>query len=123
MRSFYHCFYLLDECYFITHEGDLGGVLGAMSPVLFGGDGMPIDRAYPNYWADACASCGSKNILAQTDSFLTLLEHRFGFHFPETKKLLGQAGIEKLVISAAEKADETYRQHVKKIAGSLSGLQ
>lgn len=123
MKSFYHCFFLLDECYFITHDSDLGGVLGAMSPLLFGGDSMPIDRAYLNYWADACASCDSKNILVQTGSFLTLLSHRFGFTFPETKKLLTQAGIEEIVLTAAQRADEEYRRHVKSIADTLSGLQ
>lgn len=123
MRSFYHCFYLLDACYAHLGENDLGAVLGAMSPVLFGDDGMPVDRAYLNYWTEACAACQSKNILAQVDGFLSLLERRFGFQFPKTKQLLGQEGIETLVIAAAQNADDAYRKYVKGIAGSLSGFQ
>lgn len=34
MYYFLVCFYILDHCYFIDYEDDLGGILGAMSPDL-----------------------------------------------------------------------------------------
>lgn len=49
MQSFLTFFYILDQCYEICPENDLGGFLGAISPELWA-DGRPIDQAVYHDW-------------------------------------------------------------------------
>lgn len=48
-ESFLLFFYLLDQCYDICEEDDLGGFLGAISPELWG-DEIPADLAILADW-------------------------------------------------------------------------
>ena len=54
MDSFFSFFHILDYCYTVCQENDLGGFLGAISPQLWE-DSMPIDMAIYNDWSAGCA--------------------------------------------------------------------
>ena len=49
MDSFLVFFYILEQCYILCHEDDLGGFLGAISPEIWE-YGKPIDIAVYNDW-------------------------------------------------------------------------
>ena len=89
MNSFLVLFYILDQCYTLCHEDDLGGFLGAISPELWN-DGKPMDMAIYNDWKaqNEGVLFDKDNALDQIMAFLTRYEKQFGFDFSETKKTL-----------------------------------
>lgn len=112
MESFLICFYILDYCYFINYENDLGGILGAMSPDLMV-DGMPIDYAFLINWKKFYNPNIKNNydIIIQIDAFLEYYEKEYGFCFKETRKLLKSDLLLNFVDVAKNKAHETCKKH------------
>jgi len=89
MESFLTFFYILDQCYEQVQEDDLGGLLGAASPELWG-DGHPMDRAILNDWKEISNpdTVNKQNIIEKTYGFLEYYEKLYGFNFAKTKKWL-----------------------------------
>lgn len=112
MESFLICFYILDHCYFINYESDLGGILGAMSPDLMA-DGLPIDKAFIYNWERLNEKQAKNNaeILNKVDSFLDYYEKQYGFSFAETRKLLKSDRLLDFVDIARIKACETCNKY------------
>lgn len=103
--SFLIFFYILDECWQICHEDDLGGFLGAISPELLT-TRMPIDMVYYDEWADFNKGyiIDSKDSLKRIYDFLEMFEKQFGFHFTETKKVLLSDITDEMIQAAIENA-------------------
>ena len=107
MEMFLICFFVLDYCYFINYENDLGGILGAMSPRLMA-DGRPIDTQFFINWKKLCSSYTKENhaIIMQIDDFLDYYEMHYDFKFPKTRKLLKTNDVLNYVDTARIKAHE-----------------
>lgn len=112
MESFLTCFYILEYCYFIDYENDLGGILGAMSPDLMS-DGMPIDSAFFLNWEKVQKSTDKNGygIIEQIDDFLDFYEKQYGFSFDKTRKLLKTKELHIYIDTAKSKAYETCKKH------------
>lgn len=112
MKCFLTCFYILDHCYFINFEDDLGGILGIMSPDLLV-DGKPIDTAVFKYWNDVCPDNPSSDteFIKKVDDFLEFYEKAFGFNFKKTRELIKTPEILSYVKSAEAKAEMTCKKH------------
>lgn len=112
MEMFLICFFILDHCYFINYENDLGGILGAMSPDLMI-DGKPMDMAFLINWEKICSSYTMCNhtVITQIDSFLEYYETHYGFKFTQTRELLKTKGILSFVNTARKKAHEYCLKH------------
>lgn len=112
MESFLVCFYILDHCYFIDYEDDLGGILGAMSPDLML-DGLPIDKAFLDDWRklDKQQPNSNAEILKKVDSFLDYYEKQYDFSFTETRKLLRSDRLLNFVDTAKIRARETCKKY------------
>lgn len=106
MDSFFSFFHILDYCYTVWQENDLGGFLGAISPQLWE-DSMPIDMAIYNDWSAGCADgdIDEENILKKIYDFLDLYEKQFGYNFSETKKILLEGVPQNVIQKALEQAD------------------
>ncbi len=106
MDSFFSFFHILDYCYTVCQENDLGGFLGAISPQLWE-DSMPIDMAIYNDWSAGCADgdIDEENILKKIYDFLDLYEKQFGYNFSETKKILLEGVPQNVIQKALEQAD------------------
>ena len=74
---------MLDYCYGIFHEDDVGGMLGALS--LFS-DGTPVDLAMYDDWYQI--SLSSKSFREKILSFLEMYETNYGMDFEKTKAFL-----------------------------------
>ena len=72
MDSFLVFFYILEQCYILCHEDDLGGFLGAISPEIWE-DGKPIDIAVYNDWQNQNAPMETEieSVPKQIMNFLT----------------------------------------------------
>ena len=107
MEMFLICFFVLNYCYYINYENDLGGILGAMSPELMV-DGKPIDTMFLANWRKICSSYTKENkaIILQIDAFLKYYETHYDFKFPKTRKLLKTNDILNYVDTARKKAQE-----------------
>jgi len=57
MESFLVLFYILDQCYEMCQENDLGGFLGMISPEMLE-DGKPVDTAVYVDWKSFCTNGG-----------------------------------------------------------------
>lgn len=86
MQSFLIFFYLLDVCYSLIPEDDLGGLLGAISPLLLE-DGRPMDISIYNDWKKMQTRVGltKSNMTKTAYSFLEEYERKYGFDFSKTK--------------------------------------
>ena len=89
MDSFLVFFYILEQCYILCHEDDLGGFLGAISPEIWE-DGKPIDIAVYNDWQNQNAPMETEieSVPKQIYEFLDRYETNFGDDFSKTKKIL-----------------------------------
>lgn len=89
MDSFLVFFYILEQCYILCHEDDLGGFLGAISPEIWE-DGKPIDIAVYNDWQNQNAPMETEieSVPKQIYEFLDRYETNFGYDFSKTKKIL-----------------------------------
>lgn len=76
---------ILEHCYNICKEDDLGGLLGCMSTDVFS-DGIPVDCAVYEDWCQIASN--EKNIFENAIIFLTIYEERYGFKFIKTKNNL-----------------------------------
>lgn len=76
---------ILENCYKICKEDDLGGLLGCMSMDVFS-DGIPVDSAVYEDWCQIASN--EKNIFENAIIFLTIYEERYGFNFTKTKNNL-----------------------------------
>lgn len=112
MKCFLTCFYILDHCYFINFEDDLGGILGIMSPDMLV-DGMPIDKAVLEDWNDVCSDYPSSDteFINKVDEFLKFYVDNFGFNFEKTRELIKSPEVLSYVETAKTKADETCKKH------------
>ena len=103
--SFLECFYILEQCYILCSEDDLGGFLGAISPEIWE-DGKPIDIAVYHDWQarNKSIKMEGKDILRQIYQFLELYEKKFGYNFSKTKKTLIQDITEDIIQKAQQNA-------------------
>lgn len=110
MESFLVLFYVLDQCYEMCQENDLGGFLGMISPEMLE-DGYPVDTAVYVDWKSFCTnySLNYHNITNVIYDFLKLYEREFGFDFKKTKKIL--------LSEAANPMAENARNYVNKMYG------
>ena len=106
-KSFLLFFYLLDQCYDICKEDDLGGFLGAISPELLF-DGIPADLAILADWEEFnhSISIDDENIIQRAYDFLNSYESQFGFNFYKTKNLLLSPKASFILKSAIMQADK-----------------
>lgn len=111
MESFLVFFYILDQCYDICLENDLGGFLGSISPELWE-NGKPIDPAIYNDWK--LQNGGKKideiNIIKIIYDFLEFYEKRFGFNFVQTKNTLINNITNDIIKNAIE-----YARHMNRL--------
>lgn len=91
MDSFLVFFNILEQCYVLCHENDLGGFLGVISPELWT-DGKPMDMIVYHDWQvqNANIKIAGKNFIEKSYSFLESYEMQFGYDFSKTKKILKQ---------------------------------
>lgn len=103
--SFLIFYYILDECWQLCHEDDLGGFLGAISPELLT-TRMPIDMVYYYDWADYNKGyiIDNRDSLNRIYDFLDKNEKELGFHFQETKKVLLSDITDQMIKAAIENA-------------------
>ena len=89
MESFLVLFYILDQCYELCQENDLGGFLGVISPELWN-DGKPMDMAIYNDWKtqNEGEKMDKTNIVQRIYKFLELYEEQFGYDFTQTKEII-----------------------------------
>lgn len=78
---------ILDYCYALTLDNDLGGLLGELSCELFSDD-LPVDLAAYSDWLNLVSSCGNKSIIEKIVLFLEMYEKNYGFNFSKTKSCL-----------------------------------
>ena len=86
-------FKILDYCYNITFDYDLGGLLGELSCDLFL-DGQPVDPASYADWLKISSS--SNDLMESIISFLEMYEKNYGFNFFKTKSCLKTLDIQTL---------------------------
>ena len=105
MDSFFVFFYILDYCYELCPENDLGGFLGSISPELWE-CGKPIDMAVYNDWhkKNKNYEISKENILIKIRDFLGQYEKNFGYDFTATKQLLSKGIAPEVIESLFEKA-------------------
>lgn len=111
MQSFLMFFYILDQCYDICSEYDLGGFLGAISPELWE-DGIPIDKAIVKDWQEFSKpeTIDKYNIIRKTYDFLNFYEEKFGLKFSKTKQLLITSKDQNIVENAITKTRQMYQR-------------
>lgn len=109
MQSFLMFFYILDQCYELCEEDDLGGFLGTISPELWK-DGKPIDESVIMDWQKVChpKTVNNSNIISKIYDFLSYYEKKFGFDFSKTKQLLFTLNNQSVIETALEKTQEMY---------------
>lgn len=112
MQSFLMFFYILDQCYNLCQEDDLGGLLGAISPELWE-DGKPIDKGVYDDWQDQnnAAYLNSQNIINATLNFLEFYQDKFGFDFSKTILILQNTVNKEIIEKAIDKTDMMYQKH------------
>lgn len=112
MQSFLMFFYILDQCYEICSEDDLGRLLGIISPELWQ-DGRPIDEAVLVEWQQKSKmmEVNEKNIIDVTIIFLVSYERRYGFDFSCTKHLLSRLNKSKIIAKAKNKTQIMYQKY------------
>lgn len=112
MQSFLMFFYILDQCYDICQEDDLGGILGAMSPEIWQ-DGQPIDKAILTDWVKNAHphTVNEQNIVKKTLDFLNNYEKQLGFDFSGTKKLLSSLSEQTIIKNAVIRTQEMYQKY------------
>lgn len=105
MDSFLVFFYILEQCYILCHEDDLGGFLGAISPEIWE-DGKPIDIAVYNDWQNQNAPMETEieSVPKQIYEFLDRYETNFGYDFSKTKKILTSSITKDMLQEAKKKA-------------------
>ena len=111
MRSFLVLFYILDQAYDQCEEDDLGGLLGAMSPELWG-DGQPIDKAIFNNWKKISNPelLNEDNIIKAVCDFLDYYEKKFGFYLYKTKQWITTMSDKRIIKRALDKSEEMYQR-------------
>ena len=108
MKSFYEMFYILDRCYEICSEDDLGGLLGAISPELWGG--RPMDWAMYEDWEEYCHGKGKNlDIIQRIYSFLLMYEEQFGFNFSQTRQVLKSSISSEHIAAAKDYAEKMVK--------------
>lgn len=119
--SFLIFFYILDECWQLCHEDDLGGFLGAISPELLT-TRMPIDMVYYYDWAEYNKGyiIDSRDSLKRIYDFLEMFEKQFGFHFTETKKVLLSDITDEMIQKAIENAKQMEKLKREEDAQEIS---
>ena len=119
MFDFLVCFYVLDHCFWMhpdrcgmTHQDDLGILLGEMDPGMMA-DGLPIDPAVPKDWQEVVPSLPETDagILEAIDRFLDYYEAHEGFAFPLSRPMLRLPEILAYVPEAKKQAAETCERH------------
>lgn len=87
--SFWFLFSILEDCYFKCYEGDLGGLLGEISPYLWS-NFTPMDMATVNDWSVICKEQGfcEKNAIDCVVHFLESYEKKYGFSFKKAKETI-----------------------------------
>ena len=100
MNSFLIFFYLLDQCYDLCREDDLGGFLGSISPEILD-DGLPADIAVFHDWEVE----KNEPILEKSIVFLERYEKKYGYSFKETKEILKSNKSLELLRIAKKKAE------------------
>ena len=99
MDSFLVFFYILEQCYTLCHEDDLGGFLGAISPELWT-DGKQTNNK--NMKLDP------ESIVIRIYEFLETYEKKFGYDFSKTKKTLSSDITEEMIREALKQAKIRY---------------
>jgi len=112
MQSFLMFFYILDQCYDLCEEDDLGRLLGIISPELWQ-DGRPIDEAVLEEWKqrNAMIEVNDKNIINLTHSFLCYYEQRYGYNFSNTKLVLSKVNEFQIIKKSKDKMQEMYQKY------------
>ena len=112
MQSFLMFFYILDQCYGLYPEDDLGSFLGAVSPELWG-DGKPMDKAVYQDWQDRnqMDCLNDQNIVKAVLDFLSYYQEKFGLDFSRTKLMLQKHADNGLVRKAADKTEMMYQKY------------
>lgn len=111
MQSFLMFFYILDQCYEICPENDLGGFLGTISPELWT-DGRPIDQAVYYDWKtqNDVSLINRQNITDSILKFLVFYEN-YKYNFSKTKIVLRDVVDKKMIQAAIDKTDILYQRY------------
>lgn len=82
-------FYLLDFCFKINGNDDLGALLGAISPEICK-DRFPADAAVFETWMERLPErkLDSRQLLPEVIQFLRWYGNEFGFDFTQTLNIL-----------------------------------
>ena len=114
MDSFLIFFYILEQCYKMCNEDDLGGFLGSISPELWD-DGKPMDMAVYNDWQtqNPNIEIQGKSDLKQIYDFLESYEKKFGYNFLQTKKTLIK-NITNIMIQDAKRNAKNMKEKIIK---------
>lgn len=112
MQSFLAFFYLLDQCYDICKEDDLGMFLGMISPEIWE-DGVPPDKAIYDDWKNHIQNItiSENNIIKVSLKFLNDYGKELDFIFIKTNKVMDTIVDEKMIFTALSKAKELYESH------------
>lgn len=112
MQSFLMLFYILDQCFELCAENDLGGLLGIISPELWQ-DGRPIDGSVMKDWQQISnpKDVNADNIIDKITLFLCYYEEEFGFHFSDTKRILFTLKDSNIIEKAIIKTQEMYLKY------------
>lgn len=122
--SFWELFLVLDYCYSLCKEDDLGGILGAISPDLWCDD-TPADKAIVSDWEHICAEPRPtpRRLMEYITQFLLSYEQKYGFCLSETKNTLNTLSgrkIAELQKEAAIKAGAVHKEAASPAQGSRS---
>ena len=84
-NNYIYIYKVLDYCYSVCEENDLGGLLGELSPDIFE-DGLPADMATYDDWIEVASK--HDDLKTAIICFLENYEKVYGFCFYKTKQCL-----------------------------------
>lgn len=115
-KKFWLLFVILEKCYFSCLDDDLGGLLGALSPDLWG-DGYPADMAILRDWeeGDSNNSEEKDGFVNRIVSFLRSYSNSYGFDFNKAIEWL-----QKMTLSDYQEYQRVAEQKEKEWRSRLS---
>lgn len=110
--SFFTLYYILEYCYFICKEDDLGLFLGAISPELWS-DGLPMDLSVYHNWKTICESSeiSKDNVLQIGIGFIEAYEKKFKECFEQTLDVMRRRVNDEVILNSILKAQHLYQSH------------
>lgn len=112
IESFLMAFYIMDACYDVCKEDDLGMFLSMISPELWS-DGLPADKEMYKDWKKMVqhTEVTDENIIEQCLAYLQLYRRSLNLRIPETEQFLKTQVTKRLIEWAQNAAQKKCEKH------------